>query len=147
MPLPLWAAMADGGKLYQLDDSSVGADKYVSSSDYTAFTATLTMSPFTAGPGTYSSLRKLVVDVETGAALTLTAQGLRDGVTSGDLITRTVSLGEAPSQILPLKVMGSEFQAQMELSGWAVTATPAASIGSASVTLVPRRGARGGSET
>jgi hypothetical protein len=105
MPLPVWAAMANGGKLYQLDDSSVGADKYVSGSDYTAFTASLIMSPFTAGPGTYSSMRKMVLDVETGAALSLTAQGFRDGAVSGALVTRTISLGEAPAQIVPLKVM------------------------------------------
>ena len=147
MPIPLWGAMANGGKLYQLDDSSVGADKYVSGSDYTAFVATLLTSPFTLGPGTYASLRKLVVDVDAGAALSLTAQGMRDGVASGALLTRAVATTDPQDQILPLKVMGSEFQVDVTLSGWPVTASPAGSLGAASLTLVPRRGARGGSET
>lgn len=139
--------MAGGGKLYQLDDSSVGADKYVDANTYTAFVATLITSPFTLGPGTYASLRKMVVDVDTGAALSLTIQGMRDGEASGALLTRSVVTTDAQDQIVPLKVMGSEFQTEVSLSGWAVTATPAASLGSASFTVVPRRGARGGSET
>ena len=147
MPTPLWGAMANGGKLYQLDDSTVGADQYVDANDYVAFVATLAMSPFTLGPGTYSSLRKLVVDVDTGADLTMTVQGMRDGAASGELMTRAVATTDAQDQIVPLKVMGSEFQVEIDLSGWPVTATPAASLGSASVTVVPRRGSRGGSET
>ena len=147
MPLPLWAAMANGGKLYQLDDSSVGADQYVDANTNVAFVATLVCSPFTLGAGTYSSLRKVVLDVDTGATLSLIVQGIRDGDASGVSITRSVTTTDVQDQVVPLKVMGSEFQVEVTLSGWAVTTTPAASLGSAAITLVPRRGSRGGSET
>ena len=140
--------MANGGKLYQLDDTSVGADKYdAAGPTSTSFDATLTMSPFTLGPGTYGSLRKFVLDVDTGAALSLVAQGIRDGDVSGALLTRAVAVADPPDQIVPLKVMGTAFQMTLILTGWAAATTPAASLGAASVTIVPRRGSRGGSET
>lgn len=147
MPLPLYAAMANGGKLYTLDDTSVGADLYDASGPTSnGFQATLTPSPITAGPGSYSSLRRLVLDVDTGAELTLEVQGMRDGESSGDVITRTVAVADSPEQTIPLKVMGSELQVTITLSGWDADATPSASLGSGAFTLVPRRTSRGGDE-
>lgn len=148
MPLPLYAAMANGGKLYLLDDTSVGADKYDAGGgpSYTAFDATLVTNPITAGPGTYSDLRRVVLDVDSGVDLTLTVQGMRDGAVSGSVISRAVAVTDSREQTIPLKVMGSELQSIITLTGWAAAATPAASLGSASFHLVPRRGSRGGNE-
>lgn len=147
MPLPLYAAMANGGKLYALDDTSVGADQYdASGPTYTEFQATIVPNQVTAGPGTYSDLRRLVLDVDAGVDLTLQVQGMRDGEVSGDLIERDVAVTDSRQQIIPLKVMGSHLQATITLTGWDPDATPAASLGSGSFHLVPRRGVRGGNE-
>ena len=143
MALLLWAAMANGGKLYQLDDTSVGGD-LSGGADAAAFTCTLTSSPFPLGG--YGSLRRAVMNLETASALTLTVQSYRDGAVTGDNLIRSVAATEQV-QTIPMKTMGSEAQVYLTLSGWGTTTTPAASIGAVDLTIVPKRGARGGNET
>lgn len=146
MALPLYALMAYGGKLYTLDDTSVGADQ-VNGGSYVEFTATLTSSPFTLGTGVFLSLRRLVVNLLTGADLSLEVQGSRNGSPSGALVTRSVLATDPSDVVVPLKVMGDPLQVSLTLSGWTPTSPPTASLGGASLLVVPRRGVRGGSET
>ena len=148
MPIPLWGAMAYGPYLLQLDDPSVGADSVdVDAETENPYTATLVTSPFEAAPGTYSDLRRFVLNVETPTAITVTVQGMKDKQFSGALITRVVTPVEARDVIFPQKVTGTEFQESVTLSDWDTSTAPSASLGVASVVLVPRRGERGGNDT
>lgn len=147
MPIPLWGALAYGGKLMQLDDPSVGADSYVNANTNNPYTATLTTSPFSAGPGTYSNLRRMVVNLESPATVSLSVQAMRDKQLSGTVITRSVLPIEARDVIIPQTVSGTEFQETVEVSGWPVTTAPTTSLGVCSVLLVVRRSERGGDDT
>lgn len=145
MPIPLWGVSATGATLHQLDDPSTGADTVGGVAN--AYVATLVTSPFSGGPGTYSDLRRMVVNIETPAAVTLTLQAMRDKQAAGVVMTRTVNPVESRDTILPQKVSGTEFQESLTVSGWSQSTAPSASIGLCSANLIVRRSERGGDDT
>lgn len=148
MPIPLWGAMAYGGKLLRLDDPSVGADTVDEDAETeNEYTATLVTSPFSAGPGTYSDLRRFSLNVETPATVDILVQAMRDKQLSGTVITRTVTPVEARDTDFPQKVTGTEFQESITLQGWDTGVAPNTSLGVASVVMVVRRSERGGNDT
>lgn len=148
MPIPLWGAMAYGPYLLQLDDPSVGADSVDADAETeNPYTATMVTSPFTAGPGTYSDLRRFSLNVETPATIEVQVQAMRDKQLSGTVITRNVTPVEARDVDFPQKVTGTEFQESITLQGWPTTVAPNTSLGVASAVLVVRRSERGGNDT
>lgn len=148
MPIPLWGAMAYGGKLLQLDDPSVGADSVDEDAETeNPYTATLVTSPFSAGPGTYSDLRRFTLNVETPATVQVLVQGMRDKQLSGTVITRNITPVEARDTDFPQKITGTEFQESITLQGWPTSVAPNTSLGVASVMMVVRRSERGGNDT
>lgn len=111
-----------------------------------AYTATMVTSPFTAGPGTYSVLRRFGVNVETPAEVQVLVQAMRDKQLSGTVITRTVTPVEARDTDFPQMVSGTEFQEFITLQGWPTNVAPNTSLGVASALLVQRRSERGGND-
>ena len=146
MPIPLWGATAYGGKLYQLDDPSVGAD-WVDGGTSNPYQATIVTSPFSAGPNSYSSLRRFIMNVDTPTAIQIDVQPMRDRQLAGTNITRTLQPTAARDVTFPQKVTGTEFQESITLSNWSTATAPSASIGMCAAVMVVRRSERGGDDT
>lgn len=138
MPIPLYGAMAHGGKIFSLDDPTVVKDMASSSgSGGNTYTPELLSSPFDAGMA-YGRLRRLVQQVRHDGTATLTFTPHRDGMETGQTISRSLAVGDSPHVTVPFAVDASEFQVAI-----AVTAMSApVELGSGEVALIPRRSQR-----
>jgi hypothetical protein len=140
MSIPLFAAQAGGSNILQLDDPSVLVDLAVSDgTGGVAYSPFLLSGPITVmGGDGYERLRRVVQRLPHDGAATLTITPWRDGVSTGQSIARTVAVSDGDTLTFHLDATGSTFQLQLTVSAF----DGVASLGSAAVTVSPRRSQR-----
>lgn len=140
MAIPLYGCLAHGGDIITLDDETVTAD--LAAEDGTggnAYTAQVLTSPFEFDePGEYSKLRRANQAVYVNGSCTVAITPYRDGVPTGQTITRTLSPGDNPLVDAPLSSLATTHQILIELSGF----DAAVELGKSRQWLIPRRTVR-----
>lgn len=140
MALPLYGCLAEGGKIYQLDDDSVVTDGAAEAgTGGSAYTPRYVTETFDNGlSGGYSKLRRFVQHVHPDSDVDVDITGVRDGNPSGATVSRDVEVGENGILIAPLSVTGTEFQVEVELSNFSAPVE----LGESEQYVVPRRSKR-----
>ena len=140
MSIALYAVQADGGKIVSLDDQLVVKDlAALDASGGTAYTCSVLSTPFDDGDtGGWASLRRMIQDVPHDGAVTVVCTPHRDGLDTGQSITRTLTSADNSTIVVPFDVKGTAFQLNVALSVF----DAAAGLGIADATLIPRRSQR-----
>lgn len=118
MPIPLIGAQAHGGKLISLDDPAVpdrdGAA--LDGSGGVSYAPHLLSSPL--GLTGWNKLRRLVQYLHHTTGVTVKARAYRDGLDSGQEITRVFGIGAVGVATCPFDAAASDVQVRVELSGF-----------------------------
>lgn len=133
--IPLYGAMAHGGKIISLDDPSVVKDgAALNGSGGSAYAPYIVPAPIGAGGG-WATLRRADLRVAHDGAVTVTVTPRKDGQDTGNIITRVLSVSDQPEVEVPFFEGGSEFHMTIALSAF----TAPAALGPATIWVVPRR--------
>lgn len=140
MSIPLYAAMAHGGKIVSLDDQSVMKDlAALAGTGGTAFTAYIVSTEYaTPKAGGYGKLRRAIQRVPHDGSVSVAVTPWRDGSDTGQTITKSLGPSDNRSVVAPLNVTGSSFQIKVALS----TFDAAAALGAGELTLIRKRTVR-----
>lgn len=143
MAISLFAAQAEGGHLISLDDQAVVKDLAAANgTGGNAYSPTLLSGPIAPNTiGRYATLRRLLQRITHSGATTITVTSWREGLDTGQTITRTLTTLSRPLLTVPLRAVGSVFQFRLTISGF----DAAVALGSAEFTLIERRSGPGGS--
>lgn len=134
----LLGAQAHGGKIVQLDDLSVVKDlAALDGTGGSTYAPTLVSSPVESAAG-YATFRRLVQQTLGGQSVTWTFTAWRDGLETGQVLTRTLAPADSGIMVVPFDVTGTNFQVRITASGFNGFAT----LGSADLSIVPRRTTR-----
>lgn len=140
MSIPTYGATAHGGKIISLDDQSVVKDLAdATGTGGNAYIGYFLSGLFAVGGGqAYDKLRRMTQRVPHDGTVTVTVTPWRDGLDTGQTITRTLTPDDNPVIVVPLAVTGSHFQLRIALSSFDAPA----SLGSGSFRSIPRRSQR-----
>jgi hypothetical protein len=140
MAIPTFGVQAHGGKIISVDDQAVVKDLALldgsGGNAYAPYLLSGLMSPGEVGG--YAKLRQCVLRVPHEGAVTVKVTPWRDGLDTGQIITRALALGDNPTVVAPQNVTGSVFQEKVELSAFDAPA----SVGAGELLMVARRSTR-----
>jgi hypothetical protein len=140
LPIPLYAALAHSGRILSVDDQSVVKDlASLAGTGGSAFLPFMLSGVLAPGDvGAYAKLRRLILRVPHDGAVTVKVTPWRDGLDTGQTITRTLAASDNPTVTAPQDVTGSVFQEKIELSSFDAPA----SVGAGEIVMIPRRSTR-----
>jgi hypothetical protein len=137
--IPLYGVEAHGGRIITMDDEAVVKDLAdADGSGGTAYAPFLTSTPFDAGVGGWSTLRRVVQHVHPDGAVSIDITPIRDQNESGQVISRDIATGENFVVTAPMQATGTTFSVKITLSDF----DAAAELGKAEQWVVPRRSGR-----
>ena len=137
MAIPLFACQAHGGKIFSLDDRFVYRD-----SAALAGTGGISYVPFLLsarfrGPATsgHGKLRRVVQRVYKQSQCVVAVRAYREGLDTGQVLPRSLTIDVGPLVTFPMDVLGTEFQLLYEVSSF----DSEIALGSGEIWVVPRQ--------
>jgi len=139
--IPIYVVSQSGGRVYSLDDPlTVNDFAAVDGSGGSAYTPYLLSTQFpTEKTLGFYSLRKFRQRFDAPNGVTIAVTPWRDGLATGQTLTRTFATGAVGMTSTPLNYAASAFQLYLTLTGF----TRPVELGNANVSMIRRRDTRG----